>query len=129
MVINLIIILILLIASFFDLKTFEVPLWLQLLLALVICITTPISKWIVPILIFIIYVIASTILPPIGGADIKIITLLMIKYQMMSCLIICIASIIGMVFIISSNKKKIPFTPCITLGVIICQILSSYLPI
>ncbi len=116
---------VLIIASIIDIRKQIVPSIIQLVLFFIIIINTQFHDYILPIIVFIVYLMLMQYLPPIGGADIKILTMLMINYKIYILIIIIISCLLGFSWIILSKKQIIPFVPCICGGVIICQILKN----
>lgn len=127
--INLILISILIIASIYDLKYLIVPLWLQLILFLVVLISVPITNWIIPLILLIVFIVLDKYISKIGGADIKILLILLAYFKSSLTIVIFIASLVGLIYMAVIRKNKIAFVPCILTGVISCLVLNNYLMI
>lgn len=127
--INLILISILIIASIYDLKYLIVPLWLQLILFLVVLISVPITNWIIPLILLIVFIVLDKYISKIGGADIKILLILLAYFESSLTIVIFIASLVGLIYMAVIRKNKIAFVPCILTGVISCLVLNNYLMI
>ena len=110
-----------------DYKTQLVPLTLQAILAIVILLSAPLVNWIMPIMIFVVLVMLSKYIKGIGGADIKILLLLKVYFGYNFVLILLVSAIIGVMTILISKKKIIPFVPSILGGVVSCLVLQNYL--
>lgn len=110
-----------------DYKTQLVPLTLQAILAIVILLSAPLVNWIMPIMIFVVLVILSKYIKGIGGADIKILLLLMVYFGYNFVLILLVSAFIGVMTILICKKKIIPFVPSILGGVVTCLALQNYL--
>lgn len=110
-----------------DYKTQLVPLTLQAILAIVILLSAPLVNWIIPSMIFVVLVMLSKYIKGIGGADIKILLLLMVYFGYNFVLILLVSAIIGVMTILISKKKIIPFVPSILGGVVSCLVLQNYL--
>lgn len=74
------------------------------------------------ILLFLIFYLLSK--NKIGGADIKIFIYLYLVFKFDVLFIMMISAFLGIIFILLTKKKKIPFIPFITVGVLILMILS-----
>lgn len=127
--INIILISILIIASIYDLKYLIVPLWLQLILFLVVLISVPITNWIIPLILLIVFIVLNKYISKIGGADIKILLILLAYFKSSLTIVIFIASLVGLIYMGILRKNKIAFVPCILTGVISCLVLNNYLMI
>ena len=127
MIASSLIVIILAIMAIIDYKTQLVPLTLQAILAIVILLSAPLVNWIIPIMIFVVLVLLSKNIKGIGGADIKILLLLMVYFGYDFVLILLISAIIGIMTILISKKKIIPFVPSILGGVVSCLVLQNYL--
>lgn len=127
MIANSLIVIILTIMAIIDYKTQLVPLTLQAILAIVILLSSPLVNWIMPIMIFVVLVMLSKYIKGIGGADIKILLLLMVYFGYNFVLILLVSAIIGVMTILISKKKIIPFVPSILGGVVTCLVLQNYL--
>lgn len=127
--INLILISILIIASIYDLKYLIVPLWLQLILFLVVLISVPITNWIIPLILLIVFIVLDKYISKIGGADIKILLILLAYFKSSLTIVIFIASLVGLIYMAVIRKNKIAFVPCILTGVISCLVSNNYLMI
>lgn len=127
MIASSLIVIILTIMAIIDYKTQLVPLTLQAILAIVILLSAPLVNWIMPILIFVVLVMLSKYIKGIGGADIKILLLLMVYFGYNFVLILLVSAIIGAMTILISKKKIIPFVPSILGGVVSCLVLQNYL--
>ncbi len=127
--INLILISILIVASIYDLKYLIVPLWLQLILFLVVLISVPITNWIIPLILLIVFIVLDKYISKIGGADIKILLILLAYFKSSLTIVIFIASLVGLIYMAVIRKNKIAFVPCILTGVISCLVLNNYLMI
>lgn len=127
MIANSLIVIILTIMAIIDYKTQLVPLTLQAILAIVILLSSPLVNWIMPIMIFVVLVMLSKYIKGIGGADIKILLLLMAYFGYNFVLILLVSAIIGVMTILISKKKIIPFVPSILGGVVTCLVLQNYL--
>lgn len=127
MIASSLIVIILAIMAIIDYKTQLVPLTLQAILAIVILLSAPLVNWIMPIMIFVVLVILSKYIKGIGGADIKILLLLMVYFGYNFVLILLVSAIIGIMTILISKKKIIPFVPSILGGVVSCLVLQNYL--
>lgn len=127
--INVILISILIIASIYDLKYLIVPLWLQLILFLVVLISVPITNWIIPLILLIVFIVLDKYISKIGGADIKILLILLAYFESSLTIVIFIASLVGLIYMAVIRKNKIAFVPCILTGVICCLVLNNYLMI
>lgn len=127
MIANSLIVIILAIMAVIDYKTQLVPLTLQAILAIVILLSSPLVNWIMPIMIFVVLVMLSKYIKGIGGADIKILLLLMVYFGYNFVLILLVSAIIGVMTILISKKKIIPFVPSILGGVVTCLVLQNYL--
>ena len=127
--INVILISILIIASIYDLKYLIVPLWLQLILFLVVLISVPITNWIIPLILLIVFIVLDKYISKIGGADIKILLILLAYFKSSLTIVIFIASLVGLIYMAVIRKNKIAFVPCILTGVISCLVLNNYLMI
>lgn len=127
--INIIVISILIIASIYDLKYLIVPLWLQLILFLVVLISVPITNWIIPLILLIVFIVLNKYISKIGGADIKILLILLAYFKSSLTIVIFIASLVGLIYMAVIRKNKIAFVPCILTGVISCLVLNNYLMI
>ncbi len=127
--INVILISILIIASIYDLKYLIVPLWLQLILFLVVLISVPITNWIIPLILLIVFIVLDKYISKIGGADIKILLILLAYFESSLTIVIFIASLVGLIYMAVIRKNKIAFVPCILTGVISCLVLNNYLMI
>ena len=117
------ILILLIIASINDIKKYEIPLVIQVLLFIVMLFNTKIYLFFLVLIFFIIF--SCFDFNKIGGADIKILLILFGIYGVNILNIIIISSMIAIIYIIIFQKKIIPFVPFITLGVI-CQNLSHY---
>lgn len=127
MIANSLIVIILAIMAVIDYKTQLVPLTLQAILAIVILLSSPLVNWIMPIMIFVVLVMLSKYIKGIGGADIKILLLLLVYFGYNFVLILLVSAIIGVMTILISKKKIIPFVPSILGGVVTCLVLQNYL--
>lgn len=127
MIASSLIVIILAIMAIIDYKTQLVPLTLQAILAIVILLSSPLVNWIMPIMIFVVLVMLSNYIKGIGGADIKILLLLMVYFGYNFVLILLVSAIIGVLTILISKKKIIPFVPSILGGVVSCLVLQNYL--
>ena len=127
MIASSLIVIILAIMAIIDYKTQLVPLTLQVILAIVILLSAPLVNWIMPIMIFVVLVMLSKYITGIGGADIKILLLLMVYFGYNFVLILLVSAIIGVMTILISKKKIIPFVPSILGGVVSCLVLQNYL--
>lgn len=127
MIASSLIVIILAIMAIIDYKTQLVPLTLQAILAIVILLSAPLVNWIMPIMIFVVLVMLSKYIKGIGGADIKILLLLMVYFGYKFVLILLVSAIIGVMTILISKKKIIPFVPSILGGVVSCLVLQNYL--
>ncbi len=127
MIASSLIVIILAIMAIIDYKTQLVPLTLQAILAIVILLSAPLVNWIMPIMIFVVLVMLSKYIKGIGGADIKILLLLMVYFGYSFVLILLVSAIIGVMTILISKKKIIPFVPSILGGVVTCLALQNYL--
>lgn len=127
MIASSLIVIILTIMAIIDYKTQLVPLTLQAILAIVILLSVPLVNWIMPIMIFVVLVMLSKYIKGIGGADIKILLLLMVYFGYNFVLILLVSAIIGVMTILISKKKIIPFIPSILGGVLSCLVLQNYL--
>ena len=62
----------------------------------------------------------------IGGADLKVIIMLSLIYGQKIFLIIFLSSTIGILYVlIKRENEEVPFIPFLTIGVILCQILTN----
>lgn len=126
---NYILVLILLIASITDYKHLIVPLWLQVILFLVVFISVPLTNWIIPGILLLCFMLAYKYINKIGGADIKILLILLAYFQSNLIVVLLVASAIGLMYIGIAKINKIPFVPCILVGVVTCLALNNYLMI
>lgn len=114
-------------ASYFDIKKFEVPLLIQILMFILTVITANIKMWIVPLIIFVVICCVYTKINLIGGADIKILLILMAFFGNMFPYILFFSTLLALLFIFIKKCKRIPFVPFICIGEILCLILKNYL--
>ncbi len=121
------IIIILLIMSYIDIKTYLVPVSLQVLLLIVIIIDINFSYQMIiyPLLIFFIFALLNINKKnQIGGGDIKVLIILSIEYQFAIFYIIAVSTISAILFSLVNQENKVPFIPFLTIGVSTFQILS-----
>lgn len=111
--------LVLILMGISDLKTMKVPNGYQILLLIVVLISMPIVIYnlIAGILFMIIGFIASNMKKQyVGGADFKIISILLVGYGSQVIEITFFASLFGLIYCLLTQKKKIPFVPFIAIG-------------
>ena len=114
----------LIIASIYDIKTMEVPNYLQMVLLLFAILTSQLSDFIIPSIIMIVCLIFyKKIENKIGGADIKILLILTTIFGFNILYIIMISTMLAIICAVNKKNKPLPFVPFITAGVILCQIL------
>lgn len=130
---KLVIILILFKMTITDLKVFEIKNSDQLLL-LIFSMTIIIlqQNYITLLIVISIFILLELllrfkpmILTKIGGGDLKVLLMITLSFGQLITYILLIASSTAIVFSLLFKKNKIPFIPFITLGVIVCQILSK----
>lgn len=119
------VVLILIYMSYKDIKTYEVPLHSQVLLAICSLIFSDLTvqsmeSFSILFILFMVLLLLRNDM--IGGADIKILLILSIVFKFQIYEIMLISSLTAGVYAVISKRRKIPFIPFITWGVL-CQFL------
>lgn len=102
-----------------DLKSMKVPDGYQILLLIVVLISMPIVIYnlIAGIGFMAVGLITSKMKKQyVGGADFKIISILLVGYGSQVIEIVFFASLFGLIYCLLTQKKKIPFVPFIAIG-------------
>ena len=110
-----------------DIKKREIESYLQIIFLLLILFSGEKLNLQMAIILFFIFTLFSKLLNnKIGGADLKIIIMLSLSYGQKIFLIIFLSSTVGILYILMRREnKEVPFIPFLTIGVILCQILTN----